>query len=291
MPQFANPMDQNQPKKFLNFSYNYHMIPTENDEKSHKFAPYQESTKNPKKRKRDIMDIDDECYSNGQNQNYNVLPGVKRQHTKYYHLENYFLRLPNELIQIIFSLAGLHEVSSFSRVCKDWTYLSEDNLLWLSLYHNKWKNHPENSDYIKINPVPWKLLTKHRKQIELEYFFAPSTKHNVSKMDSLMYIQWGDFLCSEITRTEDFEKKSWLFFVAFQEYDSAFTLDNESYEALIHWGDALSDMALTREGKAREELFYMSHHLFERAKEIVPIDKDGNLLRYGSVDLSRYGII
>jgi len=84
------------------------------------------------------------------------------------------------------------------------------------------------------------------------------------------------------------------FFVAMQEYDSAVTVSNsECYVACIHWGDALSDVALTKSGRQREDLFRLSQEKFEMAKGIMSLTTnmmDTDNLKFGSVDLSLFGI-
>jgi len=62
-----------------------------------------------------------------------------------------------------------------------------------------------------------------------------------------------------------------LFRIAFLEYDSHLSLEPESYKALIHWGDALSDFALLNFGTERDFLMRLAQEKYTEAKLKIPI--------------------
>jgi len=200
---------------------------------------------------------------------------------------NLFERLPSEIIKYIFSMLNMTDFGNCYLVSWLWLTYSEDSILWLCHYKNIWNTNPERAIYMSINPVGWKNLTLTRRDIELQYFF-PGFKH-IPPGRSYLYMSWGDFLCSEASKLTDSDVESdrRLFFVALQEYHSAYSLDPDSYEILIRWGDALSDIALTFSGKEREILFVLSKDKFELAKSLMPVTNETKL---GSVDISFWGL-
>jgi len=178
-------------------------------------------------------------------------------------------------------------------VCWKFERACLDESLWLRHYHFVWKNKPEKDKYFKEHPMSWKKLVLVRRSTEIEYF-CPNNRH-VPPLDTEMFLQWGDFLCKEASSFIGInnDRADWLFFVAMQEYDSAITVSNsECYIACIHWGDSLSDVAITKSGHQREELFRLSLEKFEMAKAIMTVTNmmDTDNLKFGSVDLSLFGI-
>jgi len=200
---------------------------------------------------------------------------------------NLFEKLPSEIIKYILSKLNMSDFGSCYLVSWIWYTYAEDAIVWLCHYKNIWKTDPERAIYMKINPTGWKNMTLTRRDIELQYFL-PCEKHQ-APFSSYIYMTWGDYLCSEASKIldTDIESARWFFFVALQEYHSAYARDPNSYEILIRWGDALSDIALTYTGKEREILFVLSKDKFELAKTLMPVTTETKL---GSVDISYLGI-
>jgi len=201
---------------------------------------------------------------------------------------NLFEKLPSEIIKYIFSMLNIGDFGVCYLVSWIWYTYAEDGIMWLSQYKKIWRTDPERAIYMKINPIGWKNLSLTRRDIELQYFF-PTEKHS-APFTPYLYMTWGDFLCHEASKLlkTDVESARWLFFVALQEYHSAYARDSNSYEILIRWGDALSDIALTYSGKEREILFVLSKDKFELAKTLMPVTNETKL---GSVDISYLGLI
>jgi len=56
-----------------------------------------------------------------------------------------FYVLPNEIVISIFRKLPIHELScTIPSVCKQWFFISTDNLLWRELYGQKWQTIPHS---------------------------------------------------------------------------------------------------------------------------------------------------
>jgi len=119
--------------------------------------------------------------------------------------------------------------------------------------------------------IPVKELFFLRRRIELEYFFVDRAP--LSTDNSRIYHAMGELLYNEAsTLTQsDPQRCRELFRIAFLEYDSHLSLEPESYKALIHWGDALSDFALLNFGTERDFLMRLAQEKYTEAKLKIPI--------------------
>jgi hypothetical protein len=211
----------------------------------------------------------------------------KRNRTTFFQ-NNPFDILPSEVIKYIFSFLDIENFGKTYVVCWLWNKYAEDDLLWLKHYHNIWNNFPERSEYIKINPVGWKMITLSRLSVEYKNFYI--SKKYIPPDNPQSYKVWGDHLCSEAAKfieKNDIESARWLFFIAIQEYDSASLVDPECSDLLIHWGDALSDFACICNDKSRELLIKISRDKYELAKSLMPVNND---TKFGSIDISNFGL-
>jgi len=218
----------------------------------------------------------------------------RQHHTFRPQAPNWFETLPTEIVRHVLYFVDMDDLGRVGSVCWKFERICLDEALWLHHCCFLWKNRPERDPYFKEHPMSWRKLALVRRSIEVEYF-CEKNRH-VPPVDSQMFLKWGDFLCKEASGLirSDNNRADWLFFVAMQEYDSVVTISNpECFEVYIHWGDALSDVALTKSGWQQEELFRMSQEKFQMARGIMYLTTnmmDTDNLKLGSVDLSLFGI-
>ena len=88
------------------------------------------------------------------------------------------------------------------------------------------------------------------------------------------YGVWADALSALAGQTDDGATKAGLFEKATEKYAEACSFQPDDHKALFNWGNAISNLALLREGHEREELLGQAAKKFERAVEIKPDEHD-----------------